>query len=133
MMFSASSRRVNCSQHGVVTASALLPTPEAARPRRRDVLGLLTATLLALGLLVVPQEVAAEPGDVGIESLSHVGTNTPTGTKRAESVLWFNDGLWWGNLWDEVSSYCHIFRFDPVQQKWLDTGCGDGDPVQHPS
>jgi PKD repeat protein len=64
----------------------------------------------------------AAPGDVGFEGLSHAGTSTPTGTKRAESVLWFNDGLWWGNLWDTVSNDFHIFRLDQSTQRWVDTG-----------
>src|ERR1700712_2608081 len=64
----------------------------------------------------------AAPGDVGFEGLSHAGTGTPTGTKRAESVLWFNDGSWWANMWDTVSSDFHIFRLDPGTQRWVDTG-----------
>ena len=62
------------------------------------------------------------PGDVGFEGLSHAGTSTPTGTKRAESVLWFNDGSWWANMWDTVSKDFHIFRLDRSTQRWVDTG-----------
>ena len=64
----------------------------------------------------------AAPGDVGFEGLSHAGTSTPTGTKRAESVLWFNDGSWWANMWDTASSDFHIFRLDRSTQRWVDTG-----------
>src|SRR4051812_16752032 len=72
--------------------------------RRSFVLTLLTAALLVLGLVGgTPPRAAAAPGDVGTEDMSHAGTGTPTGTKRAESVLWFNDGFWWGNLWDTTS------------------------------
>jgi hypothetical protein len=70
--------------------------------------------------LVVPA--SAAPGDVGVEGLSHSGTGTPTGTKRATSALWFNDGLWWGNLWDSASSDFHIFRFNAATGSWVDTG-----------
>ncbi len=52
----------------------------------------------------------------------HAGTGTPTGTKRATSALWFNDGSWWGNLWDTASSDFHIFRFDAGTGSWVDTG-----------
>ncbi|WP_077488477.1 Ig-like domain-containing protein [Sinomonas mesophila] len=65
---------------------------------------------------------AADAGDVGVEGPSHSGTGTPTGTKRATSSLWFNDGIWWGNLWDTASSDFHIFRFDPSTSSWVDTG-----------
>jgi hypothetical protein len=84
---------------------------------------LLTALLLALsGVLVVPVTASAAEGDVGVEGPSHTGTGTPTGTKRATSSLWFNDGVWWGNLWDTDSSDFHIFRFDAATSSWVDTG-----------
>ncbi|WP_457973269.1 Ig-like domain-containing protein [Arthrobacter sp. D1-17] len=84
---------------------------------------LLTAVLLALsGVLVVPVPASAAPGDVGVEGPSHTGTGTPTGSKRATSGLWFNDGSWWGNLWDTASSDFHIFRFNAATSSWVDTG-----------
>ncbi|MBT2521997.1 Ig-like domain-containing protein, partial [Arthrobacter sp. ISL-28] len=36
--------------------------------------------------------------------------------------MWFNDGLWWGNLWDTASSDFHIFRFNAATSSWVDTG-----------
>jgi hypothetical protein len=92
------------------------------RAPRRGATALLLAALLAIGFLVTPTVASAAPGDVGVEGPSHSGTGTPTGTKRAESVLWFNDGFWWGNLWDTASSDFHIFRFNPSTQAWVDTG-----------
>jgi hypothetical protein len=78
--------------------------------------------LLALGVVMVPVPASAATGDVGTEGPSHSGTGTPTGTKRATSALWFNDGLWWGNLWDTASSDFHIFRFNASTRTWVDTG-----------
>ncbi|GGI75612.1 CBM96 family carbohydrate-binding protein [Pseudarthrobacter scleromae] len=78
--------------------------------------------MLALGVVVVPGGASAAEGDVGVEGPSHSGTGTPTGTKRATSALWFNDGLWWGNLWDTASSDFHIFRFNAATSAWVDTG-----------
>ena len=78
--------------------------------------------LVALGVLVVPVAASAAPGDVGVEGPSHAGTGTPTGTKRATSALWFNDGLWWGNLWDTASSDFRIFRYNGATGSWVDTG-----------
>src|SRR6476660_4292226 len=83
---------------------------------------LLTALLLAVGGLVVPVAASAAVGDVGVEGPLHTGTGTPTGTKRATSVLWFNDGVWWGNLWDTASQDFHIFRFNAAASSWVDTG-----------
>jgi hypothetical protein len=107
-----------------------LPDPRlrgAVRPRslhrgRSAATGLAVAALLLLGLLTAPPGAAVAPGDLGVEGPSHAGTGTPTGSKRAESVLWFNDGSWWGNLWDADTSDFHIFRFDAATQSWQDTG-----------
>src|SRR6478672_7410492 len=99
--------------------------PAGLRPRGSRNLrlhGLLTALLLAVGGLVVPVAASAAVGDVGVEGPSHTGTGTPTGTKRATSVLWFNDGAWWGNLWDTASQDFHIFRFNAAASSWIDTG-----------
>ncbi|GAA3402613.1 CBM96 family carbohydrate-binding protein [Pseudarthrobacter polychromogenes] len=82
----------------------------------------MAALMLALGVVVVPVGASAAEGDVGVEGPSHSGTGTPTGTKRATSALWFNDGLWWGNLWDTASSDFHIFRFNAATSAWVDTG-----------
>ena len=94
------------------------------RPTARALALLTVLVLLTLGMAVAsPAPTArAATGDVGVEGLSHSGTGTPTGTKRAESVLWWNDGSWWGNLWDTVSGDFHIFRLDTTTQKWVDTG-----------
>jgi hypothetical protein len=78
--------------------------------------------LLVAALLTNPTTAQAAPGDVGSVGPSHSGTGTPTGAKRNESVLWFNDGSWWGNLWDTRTLDFHIFRFDETQEQWVDTG-----------
>ena len=83
---------------------------------------LLAALSLALTVLVVPVTASAAVGDVGVEGPSHTGTGTPTGTKRQTNALWFNDGIWWGNLWDTASSDFHIFRFNAATSSWVNTG-----------
>jgi hypothetical protein len=80
------------------------------------------AALLVATVLAIPIAAQGAPGDVGSEGPSHTGTSTPTGAKRAESVLWFNDGSWWGNLWDTSTQDFHIFRFDEPRGLWVDTG-----------
>ena len=83
---------------------------------------MIAALLFGLSVLLVPGPASSATGDVGSEGLSHTGTGTPTGTKRAESVLWYNDGSWWGNLWDTATSDFHIFRFNAATHSWVDTG-----------
>jgi len=89
--------------------------------RSLKVPALIAAVMLALGVLLVPGPASAATGDVGSEGPSHAGTGTPTGTKRSESVLWYNDGSWWGNLWDTATSDFHIFRFNAATESWVDT------------
>jgi hypothetical protein len=94
-----------------------------SRGRRASWLpALLAALSLALTVLVVPVPATAAVGDVGVEGPSHSGTGTPTGTKRQTNALWFNDGIWWGNLWDTASSDFHIFRFNAATSSWVNTG-----------
>jgi hypothetical protein len=95
---------------------------ELRSSRSLEVPALIAAVLLALSVLLVPGSASAAPGDVGSEGPSHAGTGTPTGTKRSESVLWYNDGSWWGNLWDTGTSDFHIFRFNAGTHSWVDTG-----------
>lgn len=49
--------------------------------------------------------------------------NTPTGEKP-ESKLWWNDGIWWGCLWDPVRKTNTIQRFEVATQSWSSTGTG---------
>ena len=48
----------------------------------------------------------------------------PSGPKP-ESKLWFNDGSWWGSLFDGgngQSGDFHIFKLNTGTQTWIDTG-----------
>jgi hypothetical protein len=122
-------RKTLCPHHPWSPAVAITLSRRAigepgVRPTARALALLTVMVLLTLGMTVAAPVPAARAatGDVGVEGLSHSGTGTPTGTKRAESVLWWNDGSWWGNLWDTVSGDFHIFRLDTTTQKWVDTG-----------
>src|SRR5918995_6802981 len=48
----------------------------------------------------------------------------PQGTTAAktQSKLWFNDGAWWGILFDRSSEQFRIYRYDQVKDAWSDTG-----------
>jgi PKD repeat protein len=95
--------------------------PSATRdaPARRR---LVLVGLVVIALLVVCGPLSSARADVGYQGGSTAGTTTPTGEKRSESVLWFNDGSWWANMWDAGSQDFHIFRLDRATQAWIDTG-----------
>jgi hypothetical protein len=77
--------------------------------------------LLSLGSSV--SAAASTPVTAGYRDF-HFGlsvNNTPTGEKP-ESKLWFNDGTWWGVLWDATAGSYAIYRFDASIQTWASTG-----------
>lgn len=48
------------------------------------------------------------------------GVAEPTG--EYQSKLWFNDGFWWGSLFDRESEEYRIHRYDEDSLTWKDTG-----------
>jgi hypothetical protein len=54
---------------------------------------------LALGL-ALPAAVSADPGDVGFAGPSGAGAGAAPSGSKPESKLWYNDGFWWGSLYD---------------------------------
>lgn len=54
---------------------------------------------------------------------------SPTGEKP-ESKLWWNDGIWWGTLWNPSENTYRIHRLDWEAQVWEDTGVSvDNRPI----
>ena len=50
-----------------------------------------------------------------------VSTSEPT-SEKPQSKLWWNDGLWWGSLWNPSTNRYEIYRFDLAAQNWITTG-----------
>ena len=42
--------------------------------------------------------------------------------EKPQSKLWWNDGFWWGSLWDPDGETYRIYRFDIATQSWTSTG-----------
>jgi PKD repeat protein len=108
------------SSNGRYKETTIFAIVTARKPTVRGWVGCLF--LACVLIAAAPGVGRADPGDVGFRDGSISGTSTPTGTKRAESVLWWNDGSWWANMWDASSNDFHIFRLDTATQRWLDTG-----------
>lgn len=70
---------------------------------------------------------AGVEGDAGLRGLSFSAPDawgqprSPTGQKP-QSKLWFNDGYWWGSLYDRSTSQYHIHRYSRSARTWQDTG-----------
>jgi hypothetical protein len=91
-------------------------------PQRTAAIG----TILLLGIVAGGASPAASNRKasarvrVQVEGPSFLGTVTPTGTKRPESVVWWNDGSWWADMWDARGREFHIFRFSARARRWVD-------------
>lgn len=70
---------------------------------------------------VTPPALAAT--DVGSRDFSFAapGVGTPTGEKP-QSKLWFNDGSWWGVLFDRSAEEYRIYRYERASNSWTNTG-----------
>jgi hypothetical protein len=81
------------------------------------VLGL--ALITGLFFLVVWSAQAA--ANTGFKDFSYSGVSAPTGQKP-QSKLWYNDGFWWGSLFNKTSKRYEIYRFDWNANSWSTTG-----------
>ena len=79
------------------------------------------AVALAAGALALVSPAIAGAADLGFKGPNTSGNSNPT-AEKPESKLWFNDGIWWGALWDSASPRGHeIFRLDTGTQTWTST------------
>ncbi|HEY4277388.1 MAG TPA: DNRLRE domain-containing protein [Conexibacter sp.] len=77
--------------------------------------------LLALGLLAAWSPAAASAA-TGYRDFAWAapGVNGPS-AEKPQSKLWYNDGFWWGDLFDRSSNTWRIYRLNPATQAWTVT------------
>ncbi len=83
---------------------------------------LVTLSLLLLVPVIAPPSSQAVAGDVGYQDQSYTGSGGAPTADKSQSKLWYNDGLWWADMFDTVSRTYHIFRLDRSTESWVDTG-----------
>src|SRR5215212_7676275 len=83
----------------------------------------LLLAVLVLAAVLAYAGAAPAVDDVGYRDFSYdsVSTVAPTGEKP-QSKLWFNDGTWWGSLFNRSTEEYHIYRYDRATHIWSDTG-----------
>jgi hypothetical protein len=89
---------------------------------RRAALAAFVAFLAALGMLAFPATASAAPGDIGFEGRPFAGLNQPPSADKPESKLWYHDGRWWADMWDDASADYHIMWLNRADNSWVDTG-----------
>ena len=79
----------------------------------------LVQLLAVLGLVVLLGGFA-----LGLPRSSKPDVRCPQGptASKTQSKLWFNDGAWWGILFDGSSEEYRIHRYDGARDAWSDTG-----------
>ena len=84
---------------------------------------LMVVLLLSLWNMMAKANIAATPLDVGYLDFSYGTTikGEPT-AEKPESKLWWNDGRWWGILYNDPAGAYHIYRLNWGTQEWEDTG-----------
>jgi hypothetical protein len=87
----------------------------------RDVIGFFFIGIFILGM-VSGAKAQSTPVTAGYRDF-YFGTSVssePTYGKP-QSKLWWNDGLWWGILWNPSNNRFEIYRFDIAAQGWTST------------
>ncbi len=102
------------------------PTPHTVRRQSSGSLGLLRSVVagaLALfALLALPQLAAAANPQDGYQDGSISGASDAPSGSKPESKLWFNDGFWWGSLFDPASDTFRIYRLNQSTEAWQNVG-----------
>ncbi len=94
-----------------------------SNPFRRLLLVLSATTVLlfsfwlAVGAQSIPLSTA---GYLDFSYQGWSGAGAPTGEKP-ESKLWWNDGFWWGALYNSGAAELRIYRLNWGTQTWEDT------------
>ena len=65
---------------------------------------------------------AAPNPKAGFRGPSFLGVTYPPTSDKPESKLWWNDGIWWADMFERTSGHWHIFRLDRSTETWVDTG-----------
>src|SRR3990170_3088302 len=106
-------------QH-MLTTTLLLRKPSNGLFRILAVLLFIAGSLPGIGVSTAQ---ASTPVTAGYRDFSFgtSGPSTPTGEKP-ESKLWWNDGFWWGSLYNDAAQAYRIYRLELSTQDWVDTG-----------
>jgi len=91
---------------------------------RLIVAGLVTTLILLSALSIhAIASIQSSLGIAGYLDFSY-GTTIPADVtgEKPESKLWWNDGIWWGILYNNTAGEYHIYRLDWGNQVWEDTG-----------
>lgn len=88
---------------------------------RALVAGLIVSLLATIAPLSTAAPARADT-DVGFRSFSYTSAVSAPTSDKPQSKLWFNDGRWWGSLYNPAAARYEIHRFDWTANNWSTTG-----------
>ena len=63
-----------------------------------------------------------DAADIGYQDQSYApGPSAPT-AEKPQSKLWFNDGIWWGSIFNGSTGRFEIYRLNTSTHAWTTTG-----------
>jgi hypothetical protein len=90
---------------------------------RKMMVATVVAVVSGAGVVAGQGSAAAAAGDIGYMDQSFSGLQAPPTADKPESKLWYTpDGVWWADMYDQVSKSWHIFRLNRTTEQWVDTG-----------
>ena len=100
--------------------------PDVPRDPRRGasmnpILVRLTRAFVASLLLLAAATAVAYAADLGHKDQPYVNGSGGISGSKPESKLWFNDGLWWGSIWDDATQDFWIYQLNPATDSWVKT------------
>jgi hypothetical protein len=93
----------------------------AAIPMLSVLFGLLLVNALPTPGLIAAGTIANPNGYQGLPFKYSPTVQTPSGEKP-QSKLWYNDGRWWGDLFNRNDGKYHIYWLNLSTQTWIDSG-----------
>ncbi|MEO8228399.1 MAG: tandem-95 repeat protein [Chloroflexota bacterium] len=81
----------------------------------------LARAFVASLVLLALASAAAYAADLGHKDGPYVNGSGGISGSKPESKLWWNDGLWWGSLWDDTTQDFYIYKLDPGTDNWIKT------------
>ncbi|MGZ8527294.1 MAG: hypothetical protein ACXWWR_00735, partial [Candidatus Limnocylindrales bacterium] len=81
----------------------------------------LARAFVASLVLLAAASAVAYAADLGHKDGPYVNGSGGISGSKPESKLWWNDGLWWGSLWDDATQDFWIYKLDPGTDNWVKT------------
>ncbi|MBZ0266619.1 choice-of-anchor D domain-containing protein [bacterium] len=100
--------------------------PRPGPVRRTAITTFLTVLLAGMAASTASHAIPSVPVEAGYRDANYGSTVYGRVTEaKPEAKLWYQDGSWWGVLWDDAEGAHRIHEFDLTAQSWTSVGPND--------